>query len=422
MNKPGQSLLVSNIGQLLTMRLDKGSAGPKKGHQMGEIGLMGPDAAVVIQGQKILKAGLRRDLIKFLRRDSFHEIDAGGKVVTPGFVDSHTHALFASSRIRDFEMRAGGATYEQIAKEGGGIHRSVSALREADADFLTGRLEAWCRRAMEHGITTMEVKSGYGLDLENERKMLLVIRRAHSPVELISTFLGAHAVAKEFKGRQDQYVDLICEEMIPGLESLAVFCDVFCDQGYFSVEQTRRILKTARWHGYKLKLHAEQLHYTGAADLGASLKAVSLDHLDFLTPVRMNRLAKSDVVGTLVPGANFFLATGRYPAARDMIDRGMAVALATDFNPGTSPTVNMGLILSLAVTQMRMTPGEALMAATFNGACALDLGGRLGSLETGKQADLLLFDTGDYREIPYFFGVNMVIGVIKKGMVQRWGN
>ncbi|MBI2070803.1 MAG: imidazolonepropionase [Elusimicrobia bacterium] len=410
-------LLIINAAQIVTM---SGPIGPRRGKAMGEIGCLGKDHAVLMNGEKIEAVGPYAQVRKKTEGRQVQELDAAGRVMMPGFVDSHSHAVFAASRLKDFEMRAQGAGYEQIAAQGGGIKRSVEDLRAAPEKNLEVHLERWARRALSYGITTMEIKSGYGLELEAERKMLSVMASVKTPLEIIPTFLGAHALAKEYEADREGYIDYLCERMIPELSGLAKFCDIFCDEGYFNRDEARRILLRAQELGYGLKLHAEQLHHTGGAYLGYKLGAVSVDHLDCITDGDMKFLAGSDTMATLCPGSNFFLATKRYPPARKMIDKGLAVALATDFNPGTSPTVNMSFILSLAVNQMKLKPEEALVAATINGAHALALGRKLGSLEAGKQADLIVLDVSDYREIPYYFAVNMVCGVVKKGHVVFW--
>ncbi|MBI4668784.1 MAG: imidazolonepropionase [Elusimicrobia bacterium] len=416
-------LLIVNAGQIVTMASKGLPEGPRRGKSLTEVGLLGNGHAVLIKDGSVAEVGLYNDLKGSLSDVSDKKVevlDAQGKVVLPGFVDSHTHAVFGASRIKDFELRLKGLTYKEIAEQGGGIRRSVADLRAADDQKLAQSLEYWSQTALRHGTTTMEVKSGYGLDIKQERRILLAVKEAQTPLELVPTFLGAHAIPDEFKNDREGYIREVCRKMLPEMKPLAKFCDVFCEEGYFSREEARRILLAAQGYGYGLKVHAEQLRHTGGAYLGYRLKAASVDHLDCITEGDMKFLAQSNTIATLLPGSNFFLATKRYPPARKMIEQGLAVGLASDFNPGTCPTLNMGFVMSLAVTQMKMTPQEALTAATINGAYALNLAGRTGSIEPGKQADLIAADVKDYREIPYYFAMNMIRGVVKKGETVFW--
>ena len=318
-------------------------------------------------------------------------------------------------RLVDFEKRISGATYEEIAAAGGGIRSSIAGVRESSEAGLAAMALKAFEEMMSFGTTTIEAKSGYGLNLDAELKSLKSIRAAAKrfPGTVVSTLLGAHVVPPEFKSKPEKYVNLICEEMIPKVAKakLAQFVDVFCERGAFSVEQSERILAAAVRHGLKVRAHVGQLSETKLSSI-LKHKPVSLDHLDFVSNADVKILAKSDTVATFVPGANYFLATKAYPPARRFIDAGVAVALATDFNPGSSPTASMPFILSLACTQMKMTPAEALTAATINGAYALGLGDRKGSIEAGKDADLAFFEADDYREIAYWFGGNRCSGVM----------
>jgi imidazolonepropionase len=345
-------------------------------------------------------------------------VDAGGKVVLPGFVDSHTHALFAASRVDDYVARIGGATYEQIARAGGGIRASARLMRNAGERALTDHLRRVIRLFLEHGTTALEVKSGYGLEIDQELKMLRVIRAAGGPMDLIATLL-IHDVPSRFKHRRTHYLNLVRRQLIPQVaqEKLADYCDVFCDRGYFSVPETRNLLSVAASYGMGLKLHAEQMVHSGAAVMASRLGATSVDHLDHVTDADIKRLRGTGTIATLLPGSVLHLGTGKYPPARRLIQAGIPVALATNFNPGSSPTLNMQMILSLACSQMRLSPAEAITAATINGAYAVGRGGHLGSLDVGKQADLVVMDAADYREIPYFFGMNHCLTVVKKGRV-----
>jgi imidazolonepropionase len=339
----------------------------------------------------------------------------------PGFLDSHTHLVFAGSRVEDYEQRILGKTYEEIAAAGGGIQLSARLLRGTTRRELAARACRFLTEFAAHGTTTIEVKTGYGLDISGEMKILEVIRqlRRISPLELVPTLLAAHALPAEFKGRSKAYVELMARRLIPEVarKKLAEFVDCFSDRGAFSVAECRRLLAAGARHGLIPRLHAEQLSRTGASRLAVEAGAASADHLDHVSNADIRALARSDVVATLLPGANFHLGLGRYPPARRLIEAGAAVALATDFNPGSSPTLNMQFILSLACTAMRMTPAEAISAATINAAYSLRRGHRLGSLEPGKQADLAVMDVSDYREIPYYFGWNHCVMTVKRGRV-----
>ncbi|MGH9593401.1 MAG: imidazolonepropionase, partial [Bryobacteraceae bacterium] len=340
----------------------------------------------------------------------------------PGFVDSHTHLVFAASRAEEYERRIGGASYEQIANAGGGILSSVKKVRGAASADLEMRARTALRRFAEHGTTTLEAKSGYGLDMESELKVLRLQRilGKTQPVEIVSTFLGAHVVPSEYRKRRDganAYVEFLAHRMIPDVarEGLAEFCDVFCDRGAFTVTQARRVLTAARACGMGLRLHTEQLARTGGTRLAVELHAASADHLEKANAADIWALARSEVVATLIPGCGFHLGLGHTAPARKLIDAGAIVALATDYNPGTSPTLSMSMILSLACANLRMSPAEAIAAATLNAAYSLRRHARIGSLEVGKFADLAAFDVADYREIPYYFGVNLCALTMKRG-------
>ena len=347
-------------------------------------------------------------------------LDAQGQVVLPGFVDSHTHALYAAPRLDEFVARLGGASYEEIAAAGGGIQTSAKKMRAAGDASLKSHLRMVMHRFLEHGTTTVEVKSGYGLEIALERKMLRIIEAVRTRVacELVPTLL-IHDVPARFRHARRRFINLVIQRLIPWAahERLAVFCDVFCDRGYFSVPEAQRILHAASRAGLRVKLHAEQLVHFGSTRMAAALRAVSVDHVDRIKKADMRPLRAAGTIATLLPGSVFHLDTRPYPPARQLIAAGVPVALATNFNPGSSPTLNMQMILSLACCQMRMSPAEAIAAATINGAHALGVGNRLGSLETGKQADVAIMDVSDYREIPYYFGMNHCRTVLKKGQV-----
>ncbi len=407
-------ILIRNASQLITL---SGPKSPRSGKDMGRPGL-------IENGSLLIRDGIISDIY---RKDPSSKIgkckilEAEGKVVMPGFVDSHTHPLFASPRIEEYEMRIKGATYDEIARSGGGIKNSVKKLREAPDDMLYQNLRKFMGKFISYGTTTIEAKSGYGLDLDNEIRMLKIFRRVsgEGPIDIIPTFLGAHAIPDEYLDDREGYIRLIIDEMLPVIERerLAVFCDVFCEKGYFTPDETMRILKAAKRSGLKLKIHADQLSDSSGAMVSAELKTVSADHLDFVGDKSIKALKKAGVIATLLPGPLFHLGLKRYPPARRLIYEGIPVALATDFNPGTSPTLNMQMIISLACTQMHMTPAEAISAATINGAYAIDMGDNIGSLETGKQADIIIMDLPDYRLIPYYYGINNCGMVIKKGKI-----
>ena len=416
------SVLLVNIGQLLTLRTSSDVGSPRRGGALRELGVV-PYAAVLCVAGNIVSVGTTRDALKdpWIKKNKrrLTEIDCGGRVVLPGFVDSHTHPVFAAPRLVDFEKRISGATYEEIAEAGGGIRSSLAAVRGAGKSQLSAKVLKALRTFTAHGTTTVEAKSGYGLSLADELKSLEAIRSAARdwPGTVAPTLLGAHVVPPDFQGRADDYVDLVCQEMIPAVAKrrLATSVDVFCERGAFTEAQSLKILAAARSHGLSVRAHVSQLKRTSLERLLA-LQPLSLDHLDFVDENDIRLLAKSNTVATLVPGANYFLGLREYSPARKLIDGGAAVALATDFNPGTSPTASMSFVLSLACTQMKMTPAEAISAGTINGAWALGLGDRKGSIEPGKDADLAIFDIKDYREIAYWFGSNLCCQAIANGV------
>ena len=388
------------------------SSGPRRGPQLKDLGIL-PDAAVLAVGGKVVSVGSTKDALRDpwvkKHRKQITVIDCSHKVVIPGFVDSHTHPVFVSPRLVDFEKRIEGASYEQIVAAGGGIRSSLEGVRSATKTALKVKVLRVLRDMAVHGTTTVETKSGYGLTLESELKSLEAIREAASgwPGTVVPTLLGAHVIPKEFEGCSQKYVDTVCKEMIPQMarRNLAQFVDVFCDKGAFTPEETEQIFAAAKENGLRVRAHMGQLSKTV---LGPFLrfKPASFDHMDHVNDADVAALSKFDTVVTLVPGANYFLGLKKYPNARRFIDAGVAVALATDYNPGTSPTISMPMAMSLACTQMKMSPAEAIAAATINGAWALGLARRKGSIEPGKDADLAIFDVGDYREISYWYGSN----------------
>lgn len=416
-------IFLFNIGQLLT--LCSPHPGPRRGRALSELGII-KDAAMLCAAGKIVAVGKTKDALRdpWLRkhRKTITEIDCAGKVVLPGFVDSHTHPVFVSPRLVDFEKRIAGATYEQIAAAGGGIRSSVDAVRKAGMRQLAERVLSALTEMAACGTTTVEAKSGYGLTLSSELHSLQAIREAASrwPGTVVGTFLGAHIVPKEFAGRSEKYVELVCTKMIPLIakKRLARFVDVYCDRGAFSSEQTEAIFQCAVSHGLGVRAHAGQLSRTPLSPL-LRYRPASLDHVDHVSKDDIAQLARSSTIATLVPGANYFLDTGAYPPARELIAAGAAVALATDYNPGSSPTCSMPFVLSLACTHMKVSPAEAIVAATINAACALRLEQAKGSIVPGKDADLAVFDVSDYREIPYW--VNRGVLTILNGVVEPAG-
>ena len=413
--------LLINVRQLLT--LQAGST-PRRGRELSELSII-EDGAVLCEAGKIVAVGRTRDALRDSwlkrKRKTLREIDCCNKVVLPGFVDSHTHPVFTAPRLVDFEKRTAGAGYEEIAAAGGGIRSSVEGVRRASREELAQHVLAALEEMAAQGTTTMEAKSGYGLSTEAELKSLMAVRDAAArwPGTVVATLLGAHVVPREHLRAPEKYVRAICEQMIPqaARKKLAEFVDVFCDRGAFSPQDAERVLQAAVENGLGTRAHVCQLSACSLAPLLAS-KPASFDHLDFVSDEDADRLGRSQTVATLVPGANYFLGLDRYPPARRLIEGGAAVALATDYNPGTSPTTSMPFILSLACTHLKMTPAEALSAATMNGACALARQNRKGSVEPGKDADLAIFDVADYREIAYWLGENRCSGMVIGGKVR----
>lgn len=394
-------LAVVGCSELVTLA---GPARPRTGVEMRELGII-PDGAMLISGGKIESVGTRAEIISVMGKGCAL-IDAGGRVVLPGFVDAHTHPVFTGNRANEFEQRSMGASYKEIAAAGGGIRSTVRQTRAASEDALGQAARKYVRWFLESGTTTIEAKSGYGLSPEDEYKLLHVIRGIQ-PLRTVPTFLGAHEIPDEFRSDPSKYVALVVEEMLPKVAAgkLAEYCDIFCEPGIFGIEDSRRILTAARTLGLGLRLHADQLSRSGAAVLAAELGAATADHLEHTDALGIAAMKAARVQPVLLPGSVYALGSNRYPAARDMIDAGLGVVLATDFNPGSSPTPSMPMILSLASTQMKMLPAEAITAATINAAYSVNRGGLVGSLESGKAADFVIHDCRDYREIAYFFGV-----------------
>jgi imidazolonepropionase len=392
------------------------------------------DAAVLCFGGKIVSVGAMKDALRdpWLKknRKRVTEIDCAGRVVLPGFVDSHTHPVFTQPRLVDFEKRVAGASYEEIAEAGGGIRSSIEGVRGASKATLTEHVVDALDDLGQYGTTTVEAKSGYGLSFDSEIKSLEAIRAAAKrwPGTVVPTFLGAHVVPPEYRGRSEPYVELVCKEMMAAVakSKLARFVDVFCDRGAFSEKDTATIFGAAAAHGLEVRAHLGQLTSPSAGFIESMLQTrqpASLDHMDYVNDADLPALARSSTVATFVPGANYFLGLSRYPDARRFIEAGAAVALATDYNPGSSPTLSMPMAMSLACTHMKMKPAEAIAAATINGASALRMVDRKGSIEPGKDADLAVFDVNDYREIAYWFGLNRCVTTVANGIrlgEERW--
>lgn len=409
-------VIVTGCAELLTLR----GPVPRRGPSMCDLGII-RDGAIFIQGDRIAAVGPRRRIESLRQARRAEKIDLGGRVVLPGYVDSHTHLVFPESRAGEYEQRIAGKSYQQIARNGGGILSTVKAVRKSSPHALAIRAASYLDKFAQHGTTTLEAKSGYGLDWASEAKILHLLDEIHQdqPLDIVRTFLGAHVVPPEYRRKPDEYVDLLVRRWIPSVATagLAEFCDVYCDRGAFTLPQARRILTAARACGLVPRIHAAQFERTGAAILAIELQAASADHLDRIQASDVRALAVSNVVCTLLPGCSFHLGLPQRAPARQLLDSGAIVALATDFNPGTSPTVSMPMILSLACDQLRMTPAEAISAATINPAYSLRVYDRSGSIEVGKYADLAAFDVADHREIPYHFGVNLCSMTMKRGVV-----
>lgn len=417
-------MLLINVGQLLTLRDSSIKSGPRRGAGLGNLGII-ENGAVLCLGGKIVSVGKMKDALRdpWLKKNrrKITEIDCGRKIVVPGFVDSHTHPVFVGPRLVDFEKRIEDASYEEIAGAGGGIRSSLEGVRKASKAALAVRVEATLRQMAAHGTTTVEAKSGYGLTLDSELKSLEAIGEAASrwPGTVVATLLGAHVVPKEFQGRSQKYIEIVCKDMIPraARRKLAQFVDVFCDKGAFTSNEAEQVFEASTEYGLSVRAHMGQLSETALSPF-LRFNPASFDHMDHVNDDDIPQLAKSDTLATLVPGANYFLGLKEYPNARRLIDGGVPVALATDYNPGTSPTLSMPMAMSLACTHMKMSAAEAIAAATINGAWALRVAGRKGSIEPGKDADLAIFSVSDYREIPYWFGDNHCIATVLNGTVR----
>ncbi|WP_043933743.1 imidazolonepropionase [Bacillus sp. EB01] len=411
-------ILIKNAAQIVTVKGH--SEQPARGKRMGDLSVMEGGSLFIREG-KIEAIGMEAEIEKHADHyPEFEIIDATGMIVLPGFVDPHTHLVHAGSREDEFGMRLNGATYMEIMEAGGGIHATTSKTREASQEQLFD--EAWTKlnAFLKHGVTTVEAKSGYGLDWETEYKQLRVAKQLNEkhPIDVISTFMAAHAVPSEYKGNPDDFITFIINEMLPRVaeEKLAQFNDVFCERGVFTPEQSRRLLEAGKQYGLIPKIHADEIEPYEGAELAADVGAISADHLLKATDHGIERMAEEGVIGVLLPGTAFFLMA-ESANGRKMIDAGMAVALSTDFNPGSSPTVSTPLIMNLACMKMGMSPEEAIIAATINAAHAIGKALEIGSLEAGKQADILIADVPNYKQLLYYYGMNHTHSVIKKGKV-----
>ena len=410
------TLALINIKQLVTV--SSNGSRVKTGKEMQNIGLI-ENAAVLVDYDKISWFGRMEDLSMGSLKEA-DVLDCIHKVVMPGFVDSHTHLVFAGSRENEFAMRSAGSSYREIASKGGGILNTVQNVRNASKKDLKKNARKHLNALLKHGTTTVEIKSGYGLDMDNEVKMLEAIGELNSEeiLTIVPTFLGAHAVPPEFAEKKNEYVLEITEKMIPYIvrKNLAAFCDAFCETGYFDGDDCRKILLTGIRNGIPAKLHADELSSGGGAEIAAEVGAVSVDHLEHISDVGISALAKTGIIATLLPGVSFFL-NHQYAPARKMIDAGVAVALASDFNPGSCMSYSMPMITTIACTHMHMSPEETISASTLNAAAALNLSHELGSIEIGKRADIIVLDIPNYKFLPYHFGENHLWKVVKNGVV-----
>jgi len=407
------NLIIKNAAELLTL-----SSSFKEDSGLGIL----REGAVAIKGRKILWVGKVDQLSKAVSLSpKGQEIDATGKVVMPGLIDSHTHLIFAGSREHEFEQRIQGLSYLEIAERGGGILSTVEATRKASFDKLFFFGKKRLDRMLSKGVTTVEAKSGYGLSLQDELKILKVMKalQADHPIDIVSTFLGAHTVPKEQRDDRMRYIDLLIEEMIPKVaeEGLAEFCDVFCEEKAFSLEESRKILEAGKRYGLRPKIHADQLSPGGGAELAAEVKASSADHLEYVSQRGIERMAETAVTAVLLPGASFFLSMKKLPPVREMIEKGVAVSLATDLNPGSSMTESLPLMMTMGCTMYKMMPGEVIKAITIHAAKSMGREAGIGSLDIGKQADIVILDIPNYKYLPYHFGVDHVEIVVKKGKV-----
>lgn len=408
-------LIVLHCRELITVA--NCSRRPKIKGEMDDLNII-EDGALAVSGDRIVFVGETSYLTREIRWDDSRAtvIDASEHVVMPGFIDPHTHAVFGGSRAEEFVQKLKGATYLEILEKGGGILKTVRETRGLSVQALASTSKIYLDNMLLHGTTTVEIKSGYGLDRENELKMLLTIQSLQKghPMDIIPTFMGAHAIPPEYKDNPDEYVDMVLD-MLPEAREYAEFCDVFCEQGAFTLAQSRRILTAAKELGFKLKFHAGEFNDIGGAELAADLGAITADHLDWISEDGMNKMAEKGVIGVLLPSVTFYLGGEHYAPAAAMMNKGVPVALSTDFNPGSSPTENMQMVIALACIKMKLTPEQAINAATINAAYAINRAHEVGSLEVGKKADFIFLRLPSYIHLPYRFGINHVTRVIKEG-------
>lgn len=399
--------------ELVTLT-DGEATGPRRGEAMRKLGVI-EDGAIAVKDGRIVAVGSTKDITRDYQAPE--ELDLDGFVVMPGFVDCHTHPVFAKTREQEFHMRCAGADYMEIAQAGGGILSSMRAVREATLEQLVERTEKHMWRFLEHGTTTIEAKGGYGLSLESEQKSMEALTQAAAvvPLTVKRTFLGAHEFPPEYRDNRDEYVRIVCEEMIPAMASVSDYCDVFAEPGVFTREQSERVLQAALASGMRLRVHADEIKPMGGTEMAVALGADSVDHLGQISDAGIAALADSNTVGVLLPGTIFFLAKPGYAPARKMIEAGCAVALATDFNPGSSHTQSMTMIHTIACTQMKMSPEECIVATTINPAFSLQLDHEVGSLHPGKRADLCVLDIPSWQALGYTFGGNPIAMTIKDG-------
>jgi imidazolonepropionase len=414
MARESRPVAIVNCGQLVTLA---GPARPRARHELKEISIVA-DGIILVRDGRIEAVGPRNE-VEHRRTPEYEVFDAVGRVVLPGFIDAHTHPVFAGTRVDEFELRASGARYEQIAEAGGGIRSTVRKTRAASETELLSTAKRYSNWFLRTGTTTIEAKSGYGLSLKHELKILRVIRSLGeiTALEYVPTFLGAHEVPEEYRGKATEYADLVVNEMLPKVAELqlAKYCDVFCEPSVFDVPTSGKILSAARKLGFGLRVHADQLSRSGAAEMAAELSATTADHLEQIDERGIEALSAAGVQPVLLPASVYTLGSRRFAPAQKMIDAGLAVVLATDFNPGSSPTPSIPFVLSLACTQMQMTPAEAISATTINAAYSLGCGHVIGSLEAGKRANFVIHDCKDYREVAYFMGIESAHAVFVDG-------
>jgi len=408
-------LIIDNCKELLTL---KGANRARTGSEMNDLGII-TNAAIAVSDGNIIECGKESEILA--KYDFNEHIDADNGIVMPGFVDPHTHPVFYATRENEFEMRITGRTYVEISQSGGGIRSSINSVRQAGEEELYQLSLKRIKKLITCGTTTLEAKSGYGLSTESELKMLRVIKRLNNslPLDIVPTFMGAHEFPVEYKDDHEAYIKLLIDEMLPQVAEaeLAEYFDIFTEEHVFNIKQSRRLMQAARAHGFKLRMHADEIKPIGGAELAAEMKAVSADHLGACSDSGIKAMQEQGVIATLLPGTIFSLGMKSYARARDMIDSGVAVALATDYNPGSCNCDSMQFIITLACLQMKMTVAEAITASTINAAAALERADKIGSLEIGKQADIIILDMPSYKFLPYHFGSNNVTRVIKKGKI-----